>query len=184
MTACMDDVDPAGPLARSNARDLNDVLRRHEPWCMRVALRVTKDHHHAQDAVQEAFLAYCREPERFDAGRGNIGSWLAMLTHRRAVDLVRREQARPRPVPAQDSVVSHPCAALDPELQVAESIGAEHLQDLLLTLDPPKRQIIYMAYYLGYTQVQIAAATGMPIGTVKTRNRIALMQLRSAMSAA
>ena len=131
---------------------------------------------------------FAGDSARFDAGRGSIGAWLVMLTHRRAVDLVRREQSRPRPTStpaaAPDAVGGHPVAVLDPETQVAESLLSEQMLQVLRTLDPAKRQIIYMAYYLGYTQVEIAAATGMPLGTVKTRSRRALLELKSTLSAA
>ncbi len=162
--------------------DVDMIFKQYGPWCMRVAERVTKDHHHAQDAVQDAFLTFCLDTERFDADRGSIGSWLAMLTQRRAVDLVRREQARPRPAPTPDTVASHLATAPDPESQVAVTIRSDQMHSFLLTLDPTKRQIIFMAYYLGYTLTQIATATGMPLGTVKTRKRIALRELRSAMT--
>ena len=174
-----DTVDP-----RDEAFDVDVLFKQHAPRCLRAAEQVTKDHHHAQDAVQDAFLAFCRDTERFDAERGDLGSWLVMLTRRRAVDLVRREQARPRPAPTPDAVVSHLALAVDPELQVAATIQSEQVLNFLLTLDPIKRQIIFLAFYLGYTQVQIAEATGMPLGTVKTRKRIALRELRSIMATA
>jgi RNA polymerase sigma-70 factor (ECF subfamily) len=144
-------------------------------------MRVTNDHHHAQDAVQEAFLAFSRDRSRFDPARGTVGTWLAMLTHRRAVDVVRRESVRPK-VAAQPATVDiHPDGADDPEERVAASIRSGQLQDVVRTLDATKRQIIVMAYYLGYTQSQIATVTGTPLGTVKTRNRDALRELRATL---
>jgi RNA polymerase sigma-70 factor, ECF subfamily len=158
--------------------DFDQVYRRHAPRCLHVAMRVTNDHQHAQDAVQEAFLSYSRDRCRFDPARGNIGTWLAMLTHRRAVDVVRREAARPKLAAQPDAVIRHLDAAADPEERAAASIRSGEVQDVVRTLDETKRQIIFMAYYLGYTQTQIAAATGTPLGTVKTRNRDALRELR------
>lgn len=182
MTSSTD--DPIAGLSRSyvDPGDLNEALRRYEPWCLRVAMRVTQDHHHAQDAVQEAFLAFASAPSRFDATRGTVGSWLAMLTHRRAVDIVRREQSRPKPTPSTST--PHPQALLDPETQAAQSLQSEQVHHLLRTLSPANRQVIYMTYYLGYTQTQIANATGTPLGTVKSRGRTALRQLRSTITAA
>ena len=160
--------------------DVEQVLRCHQPRCLRVALQVTRDHHHAQDAVQEAFLAFTLNPSGYDPHRGSIGGWLAMLTHRRAVDLVRREHSRPRP--AQTTAVAHPDTHIDPETQTEHAIRTDQVHCLLRTLDPTKRQIMYLTYYLGYTQTQIAAATGMPLGTVKTRSRTALHQLRTTIT--
>ncbi len=160
--------------------DVGETLRRHLPRCLRVALQATRDHHHAKDAVQEAFLAFARDPSGYDPGRGPVGAWLAMLTHRRAVDLVRREQARPKPAPTPQ--VAHPDTLIDPETKAEQAVQTQHVHRLLRTLDPTKRQIIYMTYYLGYTQTQIADPNGMPLGTVKTRSRTALHQLRSILT--
>ncbi len=144
-------------------------------------MRVTNDHQHAQDAVQEAFLAFSRDRSRFDPARGTVGTWLAMLTHRRAVDVVRRESIRPKVAAQPGTVPIHPGAGDDPEERVAAAIHAGQVQDVVATLDATKRQIIVMAYYLGYTQTQIATATGTPLGTVKTRNRDALKELRATL---
>jgi RNA polymerase sigma factor (sigma-70 family) len=161
--------------------DFDHIYHQHAPRCLYVAMRVTNDHQHAQDAVQEAFLAFSRDRSRFDPARGSIGTWLAMLTHRRAVDVVRRESVRPKVAAQPTAVDIHPGAADDPEERVAASIRSGQLQDVVATLDATKRQIIIMAYYLGYTQSQIAAATGTPLGTVKTRNRDALRELRATL---
>jgi RNA polymerase sigma-70 factor (ECF subfamily) len=161
--------------------DFDHIYRQHAARCLYVAMRVTNDHQHAQDAVQEAFLAFSRDRSRFDPARGTIGTWLAMLTHRRAVDVVRRESVRPKVAAQPARVDIHPDAADDPEERVAASIRSGQLQDVVRTLDATKRQIIVMAYYLGYTQSQIAAATGTPLGTVKTRNRDALRELRATL---
>jgi RNA polymerase sigma factor (sigma-70 family) len=165
--------------ARQN--DFDHIYRQHAPRCLYVAMRVTNDHQHAQDAVQEAFLTFSRDRSRFDPARGSIGTWLAMLTHRRAVDVVRRESVRPKVAAQPATVAIHPDAAGDPEEQVAALIRSGQLQDVLRTLDATKRQIIVMAYYLGYTQSQIATVTGTPLGTVKTRNRDALRELRATL---
>lgn len=161
--------------------DFDHIYRQHAPRCLHVAMRVTNDHQHAQDAVQEAFLAFSRDRSRFDPARGTIGTWLAMLTHRRAVDVVRREAVRPKVATQPAAAAIHPDAADDPEERVAAAIRSGQVQDVVATLDATKRQIIVMAYYLGYTQTQIATATGTPLGTVKTRNRDALKELRATL---
>jgi RNA polymerase sigma factor (sigma-70 family) len=162
--------------------DFDQIYRQHASRCLHVAMRVTNDHQHAQDAVQEAFLDFSRDRSRFDPARGTIGTWLAMLTHRRAVDMVRREAVRPKVAPQPATVAIHPRAADDPEESVAAAIRSGQVRDIVRTLDATKRQIIVMAYYLGYTQSQIAVATGTPLGTVKTRNRDALRELRATLS--
>ncbi len=182
MAASLHRVQPAGTRPDDDGQgDFDVIYREHAARCLHVAMRVTNDHQHAQDAVQEAFLAFSRDRSRYDPARGTVGAWLAMLTHRRAVDVVRRESVRPKVAAHPATVPIHPGAGDDPEERVAAAIHAGHVQDVVATLDATKRQIIVMAYYLGYTQTQIATATGTPLGTVKTRNRDALKELRATL---
>lgn len=170
------------PETPTNTAAFEATYRRHHARCLEVAFRVTRDRHYAQDAVQEAFLAYARDPARFDDTKSELGVWLAVLTHRRAVDLVRREQSRPRPAPTPDVVSAHLTASADPEASAVGRLRSRDINVGLLSLDKAKRQIIFMGYYLGYSQSQIALATGVPLGTVKTRNRDALRQLKMALA--
>jgi RNA polymerase sigma factor (sigma-70 family) len=157
------------------------VYAQYSGFCLSVAMRVLTNRHQAEDAVQEAFLAYSRGPARFDATKGTLATWLATLTYRRAVDIVRRERARERPAARAADDQRHLAVPADPEDQVMAALDAAHVQASLLQLDSAKRRIIYLAYYLGHTQSEIATITGTPLGTVKTRNRDALRQLRRTM---
>jgi len=145
-----------------------------------LARRICADDGIAQDVVQEAFLAFWRDTSRFDSTKGSFGTWLLTLVHHKSVDAVRRESAlRKRTVPASgdgDEWSAPPGPGAD---QAAISaVFAEYVQDALGRLPEEQRRAIVLAYYRGYTQREVAAITGVPLGTVKSRMFTGLQRLR------
>ncbi len=145
-----------------------------------LALRVLRDEHLAQDALQEAFTQVWTDSGRFDPTCGSARAWIMTLVHRRAVDRVRRDQAdrqRGHAWGAGQVDVDHDSVAEIVELR------AEHrrVRSALAALTPLQRQALELAYQRGLTQTQIAAHLGIPLGTAKTRLRDALQRLRTEM---
>lgn len=149
-----------------------------------LARRVCVDPEVAEDAVQEAFLAFWRDPGRFDPSRGAFGSWLLTLVHHRAVDAVRRESThRKRSVPGGDELVERatpPAAGADDQALTAV-VGAQ-VRDALGQLPTEQRQVIELAYLGGHTQAEVSALTGLPLGTVKSRTFTGIRRLRALLS--
>lgn len=145
-----------------------------------LARRICGDDGIAEDVVQEAFLALWRDPQRFDAARGKFGSWLLTLVHHKAVDAVRRESAiRRRTVPATDGGDEWNAPPGPGADQAAlGSVVAGQVRDALGRLPDEQRQALALAYYGGYTQREVAALTGVPIGTVKSRMFTGVQRLR------
>jgi RNA polymerase sigma factor (sigma-70 family) len=139
-----------------------------------VALRVVRDPDLAQDAVQEAFLGAWRTAAAFDPARGNASTWLLTLVHRRAVDVVRREQRR-RADPLDEAPVASG-AATDEDAWIRDRRRA--VQAALAQLSPDHRQALELAYYGGLSQSELAERLGVPLGTVKSRMFAALSRLR------
>jgi RNA polymerase sigma-70 factor (ECF subfamily) len=139
-----------------------------------VALRVLGDAGAAEDVLQEVFLQLWRRPSAFDAARGSLGSWLAVITRNRAIDSLRKR--RPE-TDIEDVVLSvSPDLAKDAE----RSRTAEKVRGVLGGMAPAQRSALEMAYWEGMSHTEIAAKTGEPLGTVKTRIRAGLMVLRKA----
>jgi RNA polymerase sigma factor (sigma-70 family) len=139
-----------------------------------VAVRILRDRALAEDAVQEAFLAVWRSAESYRRERAKPATWILTLVHRRAVDLVRREDRR-----RGDSLDEAPEAAGDgvaDQADLREQRTA--VQAALLTLPPEQRQALELAYYGGYTQSELAERLGVPLGTVKSRMFAGLTRLR------
>lgn len=139
-----------------------------------IALRVLRDPGLAQDAVQEAFLGAWRTAAAFDPARGSASTWLLTLVHRRAVDVVRREQRR-RTEPLPDEPADAAGQADDDAL-VRDRRRA--VQEALARLPADQRRALELAYYGGLTQSELAEALGIPLGTVKSRMFTALARLR------
>jgi RNA polymerase sigma-70 factor (ECF subfamily) len=139
-----------------------------------LALRILRDQGLAQDAVQDAFLAAWRTAASFDASRGTAQTWLLTLVHRRAVDVVRREQRR-RADPLDDAPIASG-ESTEEEASVREQ--RREVQAALAQLPPDQREALELAYYGGLTQSELAERLGIPIGTVKSRMFAALTKLR------
>jgi RNA polymerase sigma factor (sigma-70 family) len=139
-----------------------------------VALRILRDRALAEDAVQEAFLALWRSAESYRQERAKPATWILTLVHRRAVDLVRREDRR-RGEPLDEA--PEPAAGSVPEeADLRERRSA--VQAALRELPADQRQALELAYYGGYTQSELAERLGVPLGTVKSRMFAGLSRLR------
>ena len=140
-----------------------------------LALRVLRDRHLAEDAVQDAFLDVWRTAGRISAGY-DVRAWIMVIAHRRAVDLVRREE-RVRRLTAEAAPPS--AGSEDP----AEQVHAAHrVRSALGRLPGCQRRLLELAYYGGLTQRELAEQVGVPLGTVKSRMFAALAHLRELLA--
>ena len=137
-----------------------------------VALRVLGDTGAAEDVVQEVFLQLWRNPGAFDSSRGNLGAWLAVIARNRAIDGLRKR--RPETDIADMVVSVEPDMAGDAE----RARVVEKVRGALGTMPTAQRSALEMAYFEGLTHIEIAAKTGEPLGTIKTRIRTGLLALR------
>jgi RNA polymerase sigma factor (sigma-70 family) len=157
-----------------------DLFRRYGPVARALALRVVRQPFLAEEIVQEAFLSLWRNPGAYRDDRGSVRSWLMATVHHRAVDLIRREEAQRRRAEAADP----PVAAMEDVAETvvetaaladrrAAAVGALH------ELPEEQRRVLEMMYYQGKSQSQIAAETGLPLGTVKSRTLLGMRRLRA-----
>ncbi|MBA2642434.1 MAG: sigma-70 family RNA polymerase sigma factor [Actinobacteria bacterium] len=143
-----------------------------------LAFRILRDDRLAEDAVQEAFLGVWRTAAAFRAERAKASTWILTLVHRRAVDLVRREERR-RTEPLPDDVPTRPQDATDAADEAAWlRFERERVQAALKQLPDVQREAIELAYYGGYSQSELAERLGLPLGTVKSRMFAGLARLR------
>ena len=169
-------------LARVRAGDdsaLAAVYDEHAGLVYGLARRVTRDEELARDITQEVFAHFWEMPDQVDLSRGALRSYLAVLAHRRAVDEVRRSEARSR----AETASGMPAEEDGPEAQVvaeaARSWSGKRLSELLRALSAEQREAVQLAYYEGLTYVQVANELGIPEGTAKYRLRAALARLRT-----
>jgi RNA polymerase sigma-70 factor, ECF subfamily len=166
--------------ARSDEGALAALYDRYGRVAYGLALRVLRDESLAEDAVQEAFVQVWRSADRFDPRKARASTWILTFVHRRAVDLVRREERR-RVEPAEATpVAAGPGADEDAEQRSKRKI----VQDALRRLPADQREAIELAYYGGYTQSELAERLGEPLGTIKSRMFTGLMRLRTLLTEA
>lgn len=177
-------VDQVGVLLLLSARGdqqafarLYDML---SPRVFGLILRVLVDRSQSEEVLQEVFLEVWQSADRFAPNRGQGRSWILTIAHRRAVDRVRSAQASTdRDVRAgfRDLDVPHDGVAEQVELKIEGARVAAALS----ALPEAQREAITLAYYGGYSQSEIAAIVGAPLGTIKTRMRDGLSRLRTEM---
>jgi RNA polymerase sigma factor (sigma-70 family) len=164
-------------IARADDQALAELYRRFGRIAYGLAFRILRDDALAQDAVQEAFLGVWRAADRFIAERAKPSTWLLTLVHRRAVDLVRREERR-RAEPLQPDIGAG-TAELADEAELATR--RQTIREALRELPPEQREAIELAYYGGYTQSELAERLGQPLGTIKSRMFTGLARLRETL---
>jgi RNA polymerase sigma factor (sigma-70 family) len=165
-------------VARSDEEALAELYDRFGRVAYGLALRVLRDERLAEDAVQEGFLTAWRNADRFMPERGKASTWLLTLVHRRAVDLVRREDVRrAEPLPERGEPASG-TAEDDAWLRFER----ERVQAALRQLPDQQREALELAYYGGFTQTELAERLGQPIGTIKSRMFTGLARLRELLA--
>ena len=178
--------DPAADadlLRRLRAGDrtaVDDLYERFRRPAFALARRILADDSLAEDVLQEVFLGVWRDPSAYDRARGSFSSWLLAVVHHKAVDAVRREesQRRRQTLAEEDLALDEPGAARDVEEEAWTRVVAEQVRSALGSLSAPQREALTLAYYGGYTQREVAALTGTPLGTVKTRMLAGMRRLR------
>jgi RNA polymerase sigma-70 factor (ECF subfamily) len=128
----------------------------------------------AEELTQDVFLAAWRKAARFDATRGRLSTWLMAIAHNMAVDRMRHERGAARPPLVLVDELPEPLGVGEDE----SLLERDRARRALATLAPSERRLLSQAYFFGWTAREIAESEGIPLGTVKTRLRSALIKLR------
>jgi RNA polymerase sigma factor (sigma-70 family) len=163
-------------VARGDEDALAELYERVGRIAYGLALRVLRDERHAEDAVQEAFLQVWRSAATFRAERAKASTWILTLVHRRAVDLVRREERRQADPLTDDSAAG--IAPEDTDEAAWLRFERERVQSALKQLPDVQREALELAYYGGFSQSELAERLGVPLGTIKSRMFVGLARLR------
>jgi RNA polymerase sigma-70 factor (ECF subfamily) len=166
-------------IARWREDALAEAYRRHGGAVFSLARRVLGDAAAAEEVTQEVFLRLWHEPERFDADRGSLRSFLLVQAHGRAVELVRAELARRRR--EEKDARATATAGYDLEHEVLDLAMADRMRQALASLPEEERRAIELAYFGGHTYRRVAELLSQPEGTVKSRIRAGLRRLRDGL---
>lgn len=152
---------------------MSELYDRYSNVVYGVALRVLQDAAAAEDVLQDIFMQLWRKPDAFDGSRGSLAAWLSVIARHRSIDRLR--QRRPE-TDIEDVVIA---SSVDLRDETERSLVIEKVRVVLDQMSPDQRKALELAYFQGLTHTEIAEKTGEPLGTVKTRIRSGLQQLRT-----
>lgn len=170
-----EDVALLAQVEQGNQQAMSSLFDRYSGIVYSVALRVLKDTGQAEDVMQDIFIQIWKKPGAFVSGRGSLGAWLVVVARNRAIDSLRRR----RPTDSVEDVVL--ASSTDLAAEAERNTLMEKVRIYMHQLPPEQRKSVEMAYFDGMSHSEIAEKTGDPLGTVKTRIRLALITLRKAM---
>ena len=164
----------------TDPRTFGRVYDEHSRSVYGAALRILGNSAQAQDVAQDVFLKLWRNPERFDASRGELGSYLRLMARSRALDLLREGQAAGRARDRLELVVVREEPRVDDRPPLALERGEERaaVVEALRRLPDPQREALVLAYWGGLTADEVARRVGVPLGTAKSRIRLGMAKLR------
>jgi RNA polymerase sigma factor (sigma-70 family) len=169
--------------SRADESALGELYDRYGRVAYGLALRIVRDRALAEDVVQEAFLGVWRSAGAFLAEQGKPSTWILTLVHRRAVDLVRREERR-RAEPLDDDAQHDQARSEATDEEAWLRAQRQVVQAALRKLPAEQREAIELAYYGGFTQSELAERLGQPLGTIKSRMFTGLKRLRELLAEA
>ncbi len=153
------------------------IFKRYGGAVFSVALRILRDPSQAEDITQEILFQLWRSSEAFVHGRGSLGAWLVVVARNRSIDALRRR----KPSDSVEDVILASNQNLESE--AVRDVMIEKVRAYMKDLPPDQQKSVQLAFFEGLSHTEIAAKTGDPLGTVKTRIRLALLSLRKALEA-
>jgi len=168
-------------VAAGDETALAQIYDRHAPLLLAIARRILGPSGDAEDALQDSFIQVWRQAGRYDSRRSSVPTWLVLITRSRSLDRLRNRHSAgtaldrfgAEPKPRHES-----SRALE---SVISSQRRRRVAEELEVLPPEQREVLELAFYSGLTQSEIAARTGIALGTVKTRTLLAMRKLRAAL---
>lgn len=170
-------------IAAQDQGALGELYERYGALLLALARRILNDTYDAEEVLQEVFLQVWNQAGRYDTHRSSVSTWLVLITRSRSIDRLRSRQV-------VDRTLAHLQNENRDQHTSPEGVGSvwmeqrrDRLRHEMQQLPPEQRQVLDLAFYQGMTQSEIADATGIPLGTVKTRTLLAMKKLRKALQA-
>jgi RNA polymerase sigma-70 factor, ECF subfamily len=177
------DEELMGLIAGSDPEAFEVVLERHADVAFALAYRICGVRAIAEEVAQEAFLALWRSGARYDPARGSVRTWALGIVHNRAVDALRRSAVHERRRVSDEGIEETLAAPERTDAQAIDNATSHEIRGALGELPAEQRRVIELAYFGGFTHLEIAAMLDTPVGTVKGRMRLGLRKLRERLHA-
>lgn len=169
-------------VAAGDREALSELYDQTSPLVYGLALRILHNSADAEEVTLDVFTQVWRSARNYDGRRGSVTAWLATLTRSRAIDCLRARAHRDRQPELDEAERSRP----QPPSHATGWLAEQRLlvEGALAELPPEQRRLIELAYFAGFSHAELACRTGLPLGTVKTRIRLAMMKLRELLAPA
>jgi RNA polymerase sigma-70 factor (ECF subfamily) len=152
-----------------------------------IAIKMVRDQATAEEITQDVFVRVYEKANSYDPGISAAGSWMAGIARHRAIDELRRRRVRPEndsidwPEDIGADFIPGMPVMQDPEKCVEDQLDSHAIRELIQSLPREQSRVISLAYFGAFSQVEIAALLGVPLGTIKSRVRVGLRKLRDLM---
>ena len=171
-------------IARGDKAALEILYTRYATSVYSLTMFMLKQAALAEEVTQDIFLNIWLKASSYKPDRGEARAWIMSITHHKAVDAIR---ARRRAQAVTESVDSEtldliPSRQIPTDEEAVQNLERERILDVLATLPAPQREVIMLAYFEGYSQSEMAEKLKQPLGTIKTRVRLAMQKLKAALT--
>ncbi|WP_040006432.1 RNA polymerase sigma factor [Fibrisoma limi] len=163
-------------LNQRDQRAFHWLYDQYSPALYGVVLRIVRDEEQAQDLLQDIFIKIWKNLDAYDAQKGRLFTWMLNVARNTAIDALRSRKTQPASAIRTDEENVH----IVDRQHNTEQPNPEHIgvKEVVSQLRPERRELIDLVYFNGYTHEEAAEALNMPLGTVKTRIRAALQELK------
>jgi RNA polymerase sigma-70 factor, ECF subfamily len=174
-----DDVELISLIAQSQEEALNQLYDRYNRLVFSLALAIINDRATAEEITLDVFMRVWQKAGTYRVDQAKVSTWLTHIARNHAIDVLRRRAVRPDQysVDWQDALPTSGLPEYDPQESTELSLQRERVQAALARLPEEQKQALILAYFNGYTQRQIAEKLKQPLGTIKTRLRLAMQKL-------
>ena len=167
-------------IVQSQEQALAQLYDRYHRLVFSLARAIVNDGPTAEEITLDVFMRVWQKAGTYRADQAKVSTWLTHIARHHAIDVLRRRAARVDhfAVHWEDATSNIESSLPDPQESAEQSLRRERIHAALAQLPPEQRESLYLAYFSGYTQSQIAEVLKQPLGTIKTRLRLAMQKLR------
>jgi|SRR5918993_2125570 RNA polymerase sigma-70 factor, ECF subfamily len=167
-------------IAQSQEQALAQLYDRYQRLVFSLALAIVNDRETAEEVTLDVFMRVWQKADTYRVEQAKVSTWLTHIARHHAIDILRRRAARldQSAVHWEDAISNLESSQPDPQESAEVSLRREHIQAALNQLPAEQKQALLLAYFGGYTQSQIAELLAQPLGTIKTRLRLAMQKVR------
>jgi len=171
-----------GQMAAGSQDALSRLYDETSPLINGLLLRMLEHPQDAEEALLDVYMKAWKNAGSYSTGRGSVQSWLVIMARSIAIDRIRHKRAQPRTAGFEfETTIEFVSPGASPEQQTADAERSNKVRRLLQQLPPEQRELLELAFFGGYSHSELAERLGQPLGTVKSRIRVALSRLRSVL---